>query len=60
MIKSIEDLLTIPEVAEHCRVGERTVRCWIAQPGGLRAIRIGRLVRIRESDLRHFLRQRSR
>ncbi|WP_404384382.1 helix-turn-helix domain-containing protein [Caenispirillum salinarum] len=60
MIKSAEDFLTIAEVAERCRVGERTVRYWIAQPNGLRAIRIGRLVRIRQSDLHLFLRQRSR
>jgi len=47
-------LLTIPDVAEFCRVSERTVRRWI-KAGELPAIRLGRQWRIAKRDLKRFL-----
>lgn len=45
---------TIRSVAEHLDVSERSVVRWIAS-GDLVAHRIGRTVRIADSDLRAFL-----
>lgn len=42
-------LLTLKEIAGHYRVSVRTVRRWIAD-GKLKAIGIGRLTRIRNTD----------
>ena len=54
----VEPLLTIPEVAEICRVNEKTIRRWI-QASDLVAIKLGAQWRIDPQDLRHFLRKRS-
>ena len=48
-------LLTVPEVAERLRVHPITVRRHI-KAGRLRAVRVGRAVRVRESDLEAYLR----
>ena len=48
-------LLTIPDVAEFCRVSERTVRRWI-KARELPAIRLGRQWRIVPKDLARFIR----
>ena len=50
-------LLTVSEVAEFCRVSTRTVRRCIER-GELATIRIGRLLRVSEKDLKIFLRER--
>ena len=50
-----EALLTVPDVAHHCLVAERTVRRWIAS-GDLAVVRFGRLVRVRPKDLDVFIR----
>ena len=50
-------LLTVSEVAEVCRVSDRTVRRWIER-GELPAHRLGRQLRISEKDLKIFLRER--
>ncbi len=47
-------LLTIPDVAEFCRVSTRSVRRWI-KAGELPAIRLGRQWRIVRRDLEGFL-----
>ena len=47
-------LLTVQEVAERLRVHPITVRRYI-KFGGLQAVRIGRSVRVRPSDLEAFL-----
>ena len=47
-------LLTIKDVAEHCRVSPRTVMRWI-DGGQLSIFKFGRAVRISEDDLRIFL-----
>jgi excisionase family DNA binding protein len=47
-------LLTVAEVAERLRVHPITVRRHI-KDGRLRAVRVGRAVRVRESDLEAFL-----
>jgi excisionase family DNA binding protein len=49
-----ERLLTIADVVDRCQVSARSVRRWIGD-GRLRAIRLGRSVRIRECDLATFL-----
>lgn len=48
-------LQTIAEVAEEFRVHDKTIRRWI-RSGELRAIRLGRQLRIRPSDKEKFLR----
>ena len=55
-IESTEDrLLTVPEVAERLRVHPITVRRHI-KAGRLRAVRVGRSVRVRASDVDAYLR----
>jgi excisionase family DNA binding protein len=49
-------IYTVPEVASHLRVTQKTVRTWINERQ-LTAIRIGREWRIREEDLQEFIRQ---
>jgi excisionase family DNA binding protein len=48
-------LLTVKEAAERYRVHEMTIRRHIAR-GWLRAVRVGRAVRIREEDLENYQR----
>ncbi len=50
-------LMTIPDVAEQLQVSEKTIRRWITS-GDLIAHRIGRQLRISESDLQAFIRVR--
>ena len=49
-----ESFLTVAEVAEMLRLNQQTVRNWIDQ-GSLRALRVGRRVRIKRSDLERVL-----
>ena len=49
-----EPMLDIVDVAETCRVSEKTVRRWI-QAGDLPAARLGNQWRIFPSDLRNFV-----
>jgi len=49
-----EYYLTVAEVAELLRLNQQTVRNWIDQ-GSLPALRVGRRVRIKRSDLEHLL-----
>jgi excisionase family DNA binding protein len=52
---SLEDsFLTVAEIAEMLKLNQQTVRNWIDQ-GSLPALRVGRRVRIRRSDLEHLL-----
>jgi excisionase family DNA binding protein len=46
-------LLTIDDVADECRVSKRTVFRWMSD-GGLNAVRIGNITRIRREDLDRF------
>jgi excisionase family DNA binding protein len=48
------EFLTVGDVAERLRVHPQTVRAWIAR-GDLRAIKIGRTVRITQRDLQQML-----
>jgi excisionase family DNA binding protein len=51
----LEDtFLTVAEVAEMLKLNQQTVRNWIDQ-GSLPALRVGRRVRIRRSDLERVL-----
>ena len=50
-------ILTVPQTAEHLQVSEKTIRRWI-KSGDLIAHRLGRQLRISESDLRDFIRMR--
>jgi excisionase family DNA binding protein len=45
-----DSFLTVAEVAEMLKLNQQTVRNWIDQ-GSLPAVRVGRRVRIRRSDL---------
>jgi excisionase family DNA binding protein len=55
-IESIDDrLLTVPEVAERLRVHPITVRRHI-KAGRLKAVRVGRNIRVRPEDLEEYLR----
>jgi excisionase family DNA binding protein len=49
-----ESFLTVAEVAERLRLNQQTVRNWIDQ-GSLRAVRVGRRVRIRRSDFERLV-----
>ncbi len=49
-----EYYLTVAEVAEMLRLNQQTVRNWIDQ-GSLPALRVGRRVRIKRSDLDRVL-----
>ena len=52
---NLEDsFLTVAEVAEMLKLNQQTVRNWIDQ-GSLPALRVGRRVRIRRSDLERML-----
>jgi excisionase family DNA binding protein len=48
-----DEFLTVGNVAEPLRVHPQTVRAWIAR-GDLRAIRIGRTVRVRRTDFQEM------
>jgi excisionase family DNA binding protein len=52
-----ESFLTVAEVAELLKLNQQTVRNWIEQ-GSLPALRVGRRVRIRRSDLDRLLEAR--
>jgi len=47
--------LTIPQVAQQLQVNDYTVRRMISK-GQLKAVRVGRLIRIRPDDLNRALR----
>jgi excisionase family DNA binding protein len=49
-----ESFLTVAEVAELLRLNQQTVRNWI-DAGSLPAVRVGRRVRIKRSDLDRIL-----
>jgi excisionase family DNA binding protein len=49
-----ESFLTVAEVADMLKLNQQTVRNWIDQ-GSLRALRVGRRVRIKRSDLERML-----
>lgn len=49
-----ESYLTVAEVAETLKLNQQTVRNWIEQ-GSLRALRVGRRVRIKRSDFDRLL-----
>src|ERR1700722_16848430 len=51
-----ESFLTVAEVAELLKLNQQTVRNWIDQ-GSLPALRVGRRVRIKRSDLDRILDQ---
>jgi excisionase family DNA binding protein len=53
---NLEEFLTVAEVAEMLKLNQQTVRNWIDQ-GSLPALRVGRRVRIRRSDLERVLEQ---
>ncbi len=56
---NLEDtFLTVAEVAELLKLNQQTVRNWIDQ-GSLPALRVGRRVRIRRSELERVLEQGS-
>jgi excisionase family DNA binding protein len=53
-VGSMEKLLTTQEVADHLGLTQRTIYTYI-QSGSLRAIKIGREWRIKESELEAFI-----
>ena len=53
-MNTVDDLLYLPEVAEHCRTPISSVRHWV-RTGRLLSIRPGRRRMVRRSDLERFL-----
>ena len=53
-----ESFLTVADVAEMLKLNQQTVRNWIDQ-GSLPALKVGRRVRIRRSDLERVLAESS-
>jgi excisionase family DNA binding protein len=53
-IEPPDSFLTVAEVAEMLKLNQQTVRNWIDQ-GSLPALRVGRRVRIKRSDLERVL-----
>lgn len=53
----MDEFLTVAEVAEILKLNQQTVRNWIDQ-GSLRALRVGRRVRIRREDFQALIAQR--
>jgi excisionase family DNA binding protein len=51
-----DEYLTVSEVAEHLKLNQQTIRNYIDQ-GSLPAVRIGRRVRVRRTDLDRILAQ---
>jgi excisionase family DNA binding protein len=49
-----ESFLTVAEVADRLRLNQQTVRNWI-DAGSLPAVRVGRRVRIKRSDLNRIV-----
>jgi len=49
-----ESFLTVAEVADMLKLNQQTIRNWIEQ-GSLPALRVGRRVRIKRSDLERVL-----
>jgi excisionase family DNA binding protein len=49
-----EQLLTVKDAAQRLACSEAAIRKWIAQ-GRLRAVRVGRLVRVRPADLERMV-----
>ena len=49
-----DEYLTVKEIAEHLKLNQQTVRNWIDQ-GKLPAVRIGRRVRVRRTDIDRML-----
>ena len=47
-------MLTVAEIADRLRMEHKTVRALI-KAGKLRAVRLGRVLRIREADFEDFL-----
>ncbi|MBT3360852.1 MAG: helix-turn-helix domain-containing protein [Rhodospirillales bacterium] len=55
--RSLPTLYSVTEAADHLKVSTKTVRRWI-DTGDLRVHRLGRSIRISETDLNSFLAQR--
>jgi excisionase family DNA binding protein len=51
-----DEYLTVKEIAEHLKLNQQTLRNWI-DAGSLPAVRIGRRVRVRRTDLDRILAQ---
>ena len=51
-----DEYLTVNEIAEHLKLNPQTVRNWIDQ-GALRAVRIGRRVRVPRAEMDRVLAQ---
>ena len=56
---SLDEFLTVAEVADRLRLNQQTIRNWIDR-GALRAVRVGpRRVRVRRVDLERFITESS-
>lgn len=52
----VEPLLTLPEIAMHCRVSTRTVQRWMRRTPPCPAYRNGGRPRFKASEVEHWLR----
>lgn len=53
----MDELLTVREVAERLKLTEKSVRRYISE-GKLPAVKLGRVLRVREADLETFVEER--
>ncbi len=53
----MDELFTVREVAKKLKLTDKSVRRYISQ-GKLKAIKLGRVLRIREADVEEFLEAR--
>ena len=51
----METLLDKKQVAELLKVSVKTIDLWLAQQKGPRPLRIGRLVRFKQSEVQDFI-----
>jgi excisionase family DNA binding protein len=57
-MKDYEDLLTVKEIVEYCRVNKFTVYNWIKKEG-LPIVRLGRIIRIRRTDFDEWIKKQN-
>ena len=55
----MEKLYTIEEISNYLGIGAQTLNIWRSQKKNLDFIKVGHLIRYRESDVRSFLNRKT-